>query len=132
MTNSVKILKYIKMILSESIEYEKLFEGSNLKFFPIDAKEGTKFPYIVSQRTNIMPGYSKDGNYTDEVYITVLVVSDTYDESVELIDQIRNILEFKKCSFEDGFKIRNIVCNSFSENIFRDAFIQSIDFKITI
>lgn len=132
MTNSLKILKYIKLILAEQLEDETLFEGDILKFFPIDAKEGTKMPFIVAQRTNVIPSYSKDGNHTDEVYVSVLVVSSTYDESVDLIEKVRDSLEYKTCAFEDGFKIRHITCNNFSENIYKDAFIQGIDFKITI
>lgn len=132
MKDSVKILKYIKLMLSEQIENQSLFDNNNIKFFPIDAKEGTKFPYIVAQRTNIVSSYCKDGCFSDEIYITVLVVSSSYDESVDLIEEVRKALEFKRCQFEDGFTIRDIRCNSFSENIYKDAFIQSIDFKITI
>lgn len=135
MRNALKITKYIKEIVEQNAEIiatTGLWQDNKIKIYPIDAKEGSEFPFIVIQRTNVIPNYCKDGNYHDEVYVSVIAVASSYDESVDIQEKLRNALEGKGVSFDDNFKIRQIECVGFQENIYQDAFIQGIDLKIDI
>ena len=65
MTNSLLITKYIRTILSQN---DYLMKKIPIKrFFPIEVKQGTKFPFAVISRTGMIDTQSKDGIYEDTV-----------------------------------------------------------------
>ena len=91
MTNSLLITKYIRTILNQNAELMKKIPIK--RFFPIDAKQGTKFPFAVISRTGMIDTQSKDGIYEDTVTVSIIVVDDNYYGSLDIANEIRNWLE---------------------------------------
>lgn len=127
MTHSLLITKYIRTILSANTS---LMERISIdRFFPIDAKQGTTFPFCVIQRTGIQTNGTKDGRNEDNVNITLLLVDDDYIDSVEIADEIRNWLEGHRYK-DDSIDIRQIILTGCSETMYNDAYIQQLNFTV--
>lgn len=133
MRNSIKITSFIIDILQSNERLVELLtdDKSGFKVYPIDAKQGTTFPFSVIQRANITPSYCKDGNFKDEVNISILIASPKYNESVDIASLIRDTLEYKSFT-DENIKIKLIELVSVSETILENAFIQQLNFKIII
>ena len=95
MDNSIKIGKYIKLILSADKELLKMVPLN--KICALKADEGTTYPFIVYSRTSISPQYTKDIGgelgHIDTVQVTVDCHGRTYEESAEVANEFRNALE---------------------------------------
>lgn len=129
MTNSLLITKYIRTILSQNAYLMKKIPIK--RFFPIDAKQGTKFPFAVISRTGMIDTQSKDGIYEDTVTVSIIVVDDNYYGSLEIANEIRNWLEGHRYK-DETINITRMKLNSASEGYYNDAFIQELLFTITI
>lgn len=129
MTNSLLITKYIRMILEKDETLMRKLPIS--KIFPIDAKQGTSFPFAVIARTGMLDNISKDGIYEDVVYISILVVDDNYINSIEIANEIRNWLEGHRYK-DETINITKIKLSTSSETIYDDTFIQSLEFNVHI
>ncbi len=129
MKNSLLITKYIRTILAEDIKLMKMIPIK--QFFPIDAKLSTKYPFSVIVRTGMMDNSSKDGIYEDVVNVSVIVVDDNYNGSIEIANEIRNWLEGHKYKNEE-INITRIKLSSATETYYNDAFIQELGFNVYI
>lgn len=129
MKNSLLITKYIRTILSEDKELMKKIPIK--QFFPIDAKQGTKFPFAVIIRTGMYDNSSKDGIYEDNVTVSIIVVDDNYYGSIEIANEIRNWLEGHRYK-DDTINITKMRLSSTSESFYNDAFLQELTFSIII
>lgn len=127
MTHSLLITKYIRHILSLNTDLMSRIPID--RFFAIDAKQGTSFPFCVIQRTNIQTSGTKDGMGEDNVYVTLLLVDDDYTNSVEIADEIRNWLEGHRFS-DDTINIKRITLNGCNETMYNNAFIQQLNFTV--
>ena len=87
----------------------------------------TTFPFIVYKRNNIIPDYTKDFHFKDNVIIDIICVSTNYAESIEIAGIIRNILEDKR--YDD---IQSIKLESADEDYTDDAYVQTLSFNLTI
>ena len=118
-----KIGKEIKTILvSDTTVYSKL--GN--KIFPIVADLGTKFPFLVYRRTSFRPYNNKD--YTDEaVYMDLLIVSQSYEQSVDIADVVADALDKKSTNTIDEINIVNI-----HEDYIDDSYTQVISIEILL
>lgn len=123
---SLKIGKEIYSLLNGNEELTKLVGN---KIYPIIVEKETTFPFIVYKRTNLTPEYTKDYHLKDNVYIEITCVSDNYSESIDLVSIVRKILENKR-DLAKG--ITNIILESANEDFIDDAYIQTINFKISI
>ncbi len=127
MVHSLLITKYIRTILAQD---EALMAKIPIdRFFPIDAKQGTTFPFCVIQRTGISTSGTKDGMNEDNVYVTLLLVNDNYLESVEIADEIRCWLEGHRYN-DSNLNIRKFTLSGCTETMYNNAFIQQLDFTI--
>ena len=129
MKNTLLITKYIRTILEQDTELMKKIPIK--QFFPIDAKQGTKYPFAVIVRTGLQDNSTKDGIYEDVVTVTIIVVDDNYIDSIDIANEIRNWLEghtFK----DDTIYIRRMRLSSTSEAYYNDAFIQELSFNIYV
>lgn len=100
MIHSIKIGKLIYARLSQDQSLEAL-TGKD-KIFPIVAENETKFPFITYVRTGISPAtQTKDGRIEDTVTFQVSVCSDSYNESLDIADKVRELLEIKLISSTD-------------------------------
>lgn len=129
MDNSLLIGKYIYKILSEDEVLAKMVTPK--KVFPLVANADTTFPFIVYSRTGLEVQYCKDGVVENTVEVTVLAVSDKYVESLDIANQIRNILELKRYK-DETIQINEIRIASVVEEYMEDAYIQRMTFNIKI
>jgi hypothetical protein len=118
-----KVGKELRTLLSNSGEVTELV-GS--KVFPIVANEGTTFPFIVYRRTNYTPASNKD--YTSEIVgVEINILSQKYDEAVNIADVVATSLDRKETNFIEDIKITNI-----SEDYIEDTFVERIYLDIYI
>lgn len=116
MTNQSKLYSVGKLI------YPKMNEICHT--YPLVAENSTTFPFAVYRTTATRPQNSKDGIY-DWIYnIEIRVVSDKYDEAVDLSIQMVDAL----AEFEDtlDFRIEEV-----SEDYLEDAYVRSINITIS-
>lgn len=122
--DSLKVGKVIYSLLNGS---SLLTNVVGSKIYPIIVEKETTYPFIVYKRSNIIPSYTKDFHFKDEVIIDIICVSNDYSESVEIASIVRNILEDKR--FTD---IESITLESADEDFIDDAYVQTLSFNLTI
>lgn len=127
MDNSLLVGKYMYKLLSEDVVLSA--KVSPKKIFPLVANADTTYPFIVYARTGLVVEYCKDGMVENSIDFQILSVSDNYVESLEVANQIRNILEMKRYKDKD-ICIRECKLSSVAEEYMEDAFIQRLNFTI--
>lgn len=129
MTNSILIGKYIYNTLTQNDSVSGYVDS---KVFPVVAEQGTEYPFIVYRRNNIQASQdTKDGVNEDAVDFEVIVVSDRYDESIAIANEVRRALERKKMVFED-IVIYNSTMQGISEDYAENAYVQMLNFSCTV
>lgn len=124
MTNSLLIGKLIYTKLNEALD--------STKIYPLVAENGTTYPYVVYFRTNInVQGISKDGYCLDIVTYNIVAISDRYDESVEIANEIRRVMEKKKLITDDLVLHDNKLISA-TERYADNAYIQELTFECKI
>ena len=101
------------------------------KIYPIYAKQGTTYPFIVITRDSVLSAYSKDGCFEDTVTVTATAVTDKFDVSVSIASEIRNSLEGKRYK-DDNIYISQITMKSADETAYNKAFIQQLTFVLKV
>ncbi len=122
--DSLKVGKEIYSLLNGS---SMLTDIVGSKIYPIIVEKETTYPFIVYKRSNIIPGYTKDFHFKDEVIIDVICVSNDYSESVDIASMVRDILEDKRFTGIESIKLE-----SADEDFIDDAYIQTLSFNLTI
>ena len=124
MTNSLLIGKLIYAKLNQALHTDKIF--------PIVAENGTTYPYIVYKRTNLNSSvFSKDGLCEDTCDYSITIVSDKYDEGVELANEVRKTME-KPNLVSNDLAINNNRLISANEVWANDAYLQELNFNCKI
>ena len=121
---SLSIGQEIYNILNNDLELNQLVEGG---IYPIIAKVGANYPYIIYKRESFTPLYTKDIHTQDIINVSIMCVSETYSESIDIIERIYTLLENKRTN-----KIRSIIVESATEDFISDVYIQTLNIKITI
>ena len=101
------------------------------RIYPLVSKVDCEFPFIVYQRMSVAPSYTKDGLIAEEQNYSISVLADTYSESVELADAVRDALELERGTFA-GQRIRNIKLTSVNESWVSDTYVQELNFTIEL
>ena len=122
--NSLKVGKEIYSHLKEN---KSLTDIVGNKIYPIIVEKDTNYPFIVYKRSNVIPDYTKDYHFKDDVIVDIICVSNHYVESVEIASLVRESLEDKK--YGDIVSIR---LESADEDFIDDAYIQTLTFNLTI
>ena len=127
--DSLKVGKEIYSLLNGN---DSLTGVVGSKIYPIIVEKETTYPFIVYKRSNIIPDYiipdyTKDFHFKDEVIIDIICVSDDYSESVDIASMVRDILEDKR--FAD---IESIKLESADEDFIDDAYVQTLSFNLII
>lgn len=129
MTDSIKIGKYIYYALTENTAVGNYV---GFKVFPVIAEEGTNFPFIIYQRNNIFTSeFSKDGYSEDTVEFSIMVASTQYEESCDIANEVRKVLE-KKYKVFDNMEINDCRMVGISEIYSENAYVQSLSFQCVI
>lgn len=130
MTNSLSIGKTLYRLLTKNQELKELVKG---QIYPLLANESTTFPFIVYSRSDLSPQYAKGGLYEDEVTVTIIAVSNNYEQSIEVAQEVRNALAFSK--YKDEKTSLEITANallSVSEDTQDDSYLQTLTYKFNI
>lgn len=122
--DSLKVGKVIYSLLNGN---DSLTNIVGSKIYPIIVEKETTYPFIVYKRSNIIPDYTKDFHFKDEVIVDIICVSNDYSESVEIASIVRNILEDKRLT-----DIQSIKLESADEDFIDNAYVQTLSFNLTI
>lgn len=128
--NTILIWQYVRPLLTECPELQAVMDVN--KIFPLVAKEGTTYPFIIYSRDNITPQYTKGiyGGWINTLLLTVNVYSNDYEESVNIANIVRNALENKSIENEN-INIDPIELQSCNESFSEDGFRQQLSFTMT-
>lgn len=121
MIDSLNLGKYV---------YSSLKEITN-SVYPLVADNNAKYPFIVYRRNNLSSMANKDGYYEDTVVMEIVVVTDTYSKSIELISEVRKCLEHLEVEY-DGMSISDSYITSATEEYSNNAFIQKIQISFNV
>jgi hypothetical protein len=88
------------------------------RIYPNVAKQGSTFPFIVYQTTNVSPNDTKDGVSTvDENSFDVLCFADSYSAAVDLAQKARIALDRKTGTYPtSGVQVQSIQFSSYDED----------------
>lgn len=128
--NTIRIWEFIRPLLAENEALASLMDVKNI--FPLIAKEGTEYPFIIYSRDNIIPQYTKPlcGGWTNDLSISVRVYSNDYVQSVNIANAVRNALEWQQVENEQ-IKIHPIELQACYEQFNDDGFCQTLTFNIS-
>lgn len=93
------------------------------KAYPLVADEGATYPLIIYKRNGLAPASTKDMyNYRELATVEIAIASDKYNESIEVAENIKSILEHTRGTFDD-IKIGDIKLVGASEAYIDKAFV---------
>jgi len=124
---SLQIGKAIYQILSGDTSV-KNYVGS--KIFPICANEGVLAPFVVYERYNIDPEYTKDGPLQDVCVVLVNIIAKEYAECVDIAQAVRKALEGKLGVYNGVMILQNQLAGA-KEDYGIDGYITQLEFSIT-
>lgn len=111
---------------------EDLKELIGTKVFPLIADNNTDYPFVVYKRTGVMNNdETKDGYSEDVVNYEVVIVSNKYEESLNIAQMVRNLLERKRIE-SDIMTIYDTKLTLATEEYSGDAYVQKLTFNCKI
>lgn len=106
---------------------EKLNKKVNGAVAPMVVKEGTKFPFIVYQKSGGYYEYTKDGVAGGTITIDVIVFTDKYEELCEVCDMVDDAMfEY----FNVGKSCAKLIGSD--ENFQDDVYYQPMTFQFSL
>ena len=129
MDNSILVSKYIRRFLVENEEVQGLIDVN--KIFPLIANADTTFPFIVFQRSNLMPIYTKDILTENQITMVIIVVSNDYIQSLDLANAVRHALE-GNIYRDNDIVISAMKMESITEETLEDDYIQRMVFTFNV
>ena len=124
------VIKYILEVLKDNKELMSLL-GEN-KIWPIVARQDTLLPYITYTRDASNIQYTKITGHDNSISFTYRVFSEDYDEGLNIVNLLRNILERRTISFPNEIIINDIKVQSVYESFSDDVFCQVITFTAMV
>lgn len=142
MTNAILLTKYIKDALESDSELRRLvsqykdqntgaLKSMSPRIFPLVTERDTLFPFIIIERNNLFPFTTKDGTYNDKVSVLINVVSDRYEESLIIANNVRNLIENNKYRKKGEIYVESIRLESVTEYYEELAYVQQMNFEFT-
>lgn len=130
MDNSLKTGQYMVEVLNDNQELISILgEG---KIFPLVAKNDTLYPFVIYERVAVSTVYTKEIGHDNTVQINFRVYSDQYDQSLDIANMIRNILERKTINFPDNIKINDIRLLATYEQFSEDGYVETLAFTTQV
>lgn len=111
-----------------------IFELCNpiVRSFPIVAEQGANYPFMVYRRASLTPYTTKDRfNYLTQISMELVIVTQTYEEGVELSQEVWDALD-KKAGHIGGIDIDEIRVSSSSEDFANNAYIQRLQIEVDV
>ena len=122
---TLQIGKVIKNLL---LSNEQLVNYIGDKVYPLIADNSTTYPFIIYRRSAIVNSSTKD-DADESVNVEIYIVSDTYEKSISIAEEVRKSVEHRKGKFEDLY-IDDIIISDASESYEGDAFVQYLTITI--
>lgn len=97
----------------------------NGQIFPLIAENDTAFPFVIYSRSGFESEICKDGIYQDNVTMTIQVITDNYNDGIEIAQEARELLTFSIPT------MRSRMIGA-SEEYANEAYIQTLEFLINI
>ena len=127
-STSINAGAFIREVLSQNDEVRAI----TTRVFPISVDEAT-LPYISYRRSRMQQTPVKHGAPgADTVEVEVNCFAQTYGESVDLAEAVRNALDGTQCTLDNGLVMRSCYLSDGSEDWQDDAFVQQMVFTIRI
>lgn len=117
---------HIQDVLDKNGEIQEKVKN---RIYPIVITAGTPaYPFIVYQNNGTQQYETKDGNIEDTVYVSVAIVSKTYDEAIRLGQTVRYAFEGVTRDYEE-FRVLDCSFTGSSEEYMTDidSFIITVD-----
>ena len=130
MDNSLKIGQYILEVLKDNEELMTLL--GEYKIWPIVARQDTLLTYITYTRDASNIQYTKITGHDNSISFTYRVFSEDYDEGLNIVNLLRNILERRTINFPNEIRINDIKVQSVYESFSDDVFCQAITFSAMV
>lgn len=139
MDNSILAGKYIYKMMIENDELSELVDSDKiyplrveLRLDPVTGEEQEiTFPFIIYSRTMLEPTYTKNFLTENLQKYTVIVVSDDYDNSLDVANAVRHALEGKAIR-DEYLNICPIKLDSVTEETMEDTIIQRMEFSFAV
>ena len=128
MISGININKYVRKFVQSCPELLEICPLSNIKPLILPPN---KYPFISYVHGDIIPDYTKDGLVRDNVDVLFACVSDDYEESINMAEIVRELLENKMYE-DDDVLIPCIRVNNISEDYIDNAYIQMLTFSLQI
>ena len=120
MESSISINKHIFSILTSD---KSLKEMVGTKIFPIVADDDVKFPYIILERTSIIPYTYKGGVGYDKATFQIKIADSDYINTINIAEKVRELLELKTSNY-----FKRIEFSSCNEDFMNDTYRQILQF----
>lgn len=115
-----------KTINIGKVIYDKIKDVFSGKCFPLVAEMTTTFPFCTYQRNTALPKDTKDRYiYEWEHQVMIKVVSEKYDESIQLAEEVIDKLYNLEGNI-NGIEVGEININGISDDFIENAYVQNI------
>lgn len=119
--------------LSELVDSDKIYPlRVELRLDPTSGEEQEiTFPFIIYSKSMLEPKYTKDFLSENILHYTIIVVSDDYDNSLDVANAVRHALEGH--TYKDNkLSIHPIRLESVTEETMEDTILQRMEFTFTV
>lgn len=100
--------------------------------YPLVVDKNVKFPFVVYRRTGMQAANIKDRYcYSEIATVEIIVVSNDYEESIDVASKVLHRLEHTRGKFND-IEIYETELIDTDEDYIEDTYIQKLIFKIEI
>lgn len=124
-------MKSESLLITKSI-FTLLKDIFDNKVYPIVAEQSTTFPFCVVRRTSTDCVKCKDRhNYTETSYLELTIVSNSYENSIELAEKVKDTLDWYRGEV-NGIQIVDITVIASSEDYMSDNYVQRLSINVTI
>lgn len=113
--------------------YNKLtnIEQTGTRCYPLIAENSTNFPFIIYKRDSLeRDSLTKDGYGDDNVTVTITVVAESYKESIDIAQQVRQLLTVNSYNY-NMMKITSNLTSAY-EYFEDNSYIQSLTFTMSV
>jgi len=122
---SILIGKHIKAVLAADFTVTQALGN---RIYPVGATKGTPlFPMLVYSNTGINIDYTKDGPTSESVTVQLILLHQSYDAAILLMQRIRYLFEGRPADYED-FEVDDCMLSGYTEDfdIDLDKYVISI------
>lgn len=99
--------------------------------YPIIADKGANYPFMIYRRSGLSERSSKDRGIVDYVNVEIILCSQDYTESIDLITKVKDTLELKRW-YNGEFQVIDTEITGGAEWWHNDAYVQSLNVQFKV